>query len=413
VQDNAPMSVATPLLTVAQARELVLAEAAPLETEEVALDRALGRALARDVAAAGDSPPYTGSAMDGFALRAGPARRRLRIAGESRAGHPAGVAVRDGTAIRISTGATVPEGATAVIRVEDTAEEDGHVTVAAETAPGENVRPAGEDIRAGTPILRGGARLGPAQLGVAANTGVAALPCVRRPRVTVLATGDELVAPGVPLGPGQLHDSNALTLASLARLDGAEVIARSDVPDRRDATATALERGLGESDLVVVSGGVSVGPHDHVKPALDDLGVRERFWRVALQPGKPTWFGARDGTLVLGLPGNPVSAMVTFLLFAAPALRALQGLEPLPAREHALLGEPVARNPGREQALRVRLAPGDDGRPRATPTGPQQSHLLTSMLHADALAFLAAGEGVAAAGEAIEIERLSMADATV
>jgi molybdopterin molybdotransferase len=406
VKDNAPMRADRPLVSVTRARELVLEQSAPLEVEEVALDRALGRALARDVAAASDSPPYTGSAMDGFALLAGPAGRRLRIAGESRAGHPAGVAVRDGTAIRISTGATVPEGATAVVRLEDTVEADGHVTVGADSAPGENVRPAGEDIRAGTPILVSGARLGAAQLGVAANAGVAALPCARRPRVAVLATGDELVAPGVPLGPGQLHDSNALTLASLAALDGAEVIARRDVPDRRDATAAALERGLRESDLVVVSGGVSVGPHDHVKPALDDLGVQERFWRVSLQPGKPTWFGTRDGTLVLGLPGNPVSAMVTFLLFASPALRALQGLEPLPAREVALLGEPVARNPEREQAVRVRLEPGDDGRPRAHPTGPQHSHLLTSMLHADALAFVAAGEGFAAAGETLEIERI-------
>ena len=223
--------------------------------------------------------------------------------------------------------------------------------------------------------------------------------------MAVLATGDELVPPGRPLEPGQLHDSNALTLAALAELAGAEVVARRGVADRRAATAVALDDALSSADVVIVSGGVSVGPHDHVKPALAQLGVRERFWRVALQPGKPTWFGTRERTLVFGLPGNPVSAMVTFLLFARPALRALQGLAALPAREPARLAQPVKRSPVREQALRVRMDTRADGQ-WATPTGRQQSHILTSMLGADALAFVPRGEGELEAGAGVEVERI-------
>jgi len=398
--------VSNEIISIEEARRRVLATCRPLEPEEIALEHALGRALAEDVVAAGDVPPYAGSAMDGFAILGGPAGRRLAIVGESRAGHPTDAAVEEGLAIRISTGAAVPTGATAVIRVEDTSEADGHVSVHATTEPGQNLRAAGEDVQAGTTVLQSGTDLGAAELGVAAGAGVATLPCRRRPRVAVLATGDELVAPGQPLRYGQLHDSNALTLGALASRAGAEVVVRGSVADRPAETATALEDALTAADVVVVSGGVSVGPHDHVKPALEELGVAESFWRVALQPGKPTWFGTRGDRLVFGLPGNPVSAMVTFLLFAQPALRALQGLAPLPIREPAALAHPARRQRDREQALRVRLEPSRDGLPRALTTGSQLSHILTSMLGADALAFVPPGHGELGAGEAIETERI-------
>jgi molybdopterin molybdotransferase len=229
--------------------------------------------------------------------------------------------------------------------------------------------------------------------------------CPRRPGVTVVATGDELVPPGGRLGPGQIHDSNGLTLGALAAAAGAQVLARAHVKDRPSQTRDALADALDGSDVLVISGGVSVGPHDHVKPVLEELGVEQRFWRVALRPGKPTWFGVRGRTLVFGLPGNPVSSMVTFALFVRPALAALQGGDTSRVRVPARLTEAVPRNPGRDEAVRVRLTETAAGR-QATPTGPQGSHQLTSMLHADGLAIVTAGTGKAAAGETVEVELL-------
>ena len=389
------------MLSIDEARDVVLAATHPLPTESVALTDALGRVLAVPVTAAHDVPRFVNSAMDGFALRAGPADRTLRIVGESRAGHPAGVALGDGEAIRISTGAAVPEGADAVVMVERTREDTGEVRVEAVTTEGQNLRHAGEDMRADTVVLAAGTHLGPAELGVAANAGVATLRCFRRPRVVVLATGDELVTPGAPLGPGQIHDSNALTLAALARRAGAEVAHAGEVPDTPQATEAAVRAALTMADVLLCSGGVSVGPHDHVKPALLAAGVEERFWRVALRPGKPTWFGARGRQLAFGLPGNPVSAMVTFLLFARPALLALQGADPGTPRERKRLTHALPRHEGRDECVRVSLD-GD----AATPTGPQASHVLTSMLGADALALIPRGTGELPAGSEVEVERL-------
>jgi molybdopterin molybdotransferase len=247
-------------------------------------------------------------------------------------------------------------------------------------------------------VLTAGTRLGPADLGVAVHAGAAQLRCSRRPRVAVLATGDELVAPGTPLGPGQIHDSNRVTLAALAQREGADVILAERVPDDPQATRDAIARALERADLVLLSGGVSVGPHDHVKPALAALGVEERFWRVALRPGKPTWFGVREDRLVLGLPGNPVSAMVTFLLFARPALAAMQGAIDDPLRRVAPLGAPVPRHAARDECLRVRII---DGQVHAT--GPQGSHVLSSMAQADALAIIPRGEGDLPAGTDVEL----------
>ncbi|MEA2380759.1 MAG: molybdopterin molybdotransferase [Solirubrobacteraceae bacterium] len=387
------------LLTIDEARALVLATVTPLDAEERPIAAALGRVLAEDVAAAHDVPSFANSAMDGFAVRSGPAGRELRVVGESRAGTPAELPVHEDEAVRISTGAAVPDGADAILPVEDAEERGETVVPRIDLAAGHHVRGPGEDLRAGSVVLRAGTALGPAELGLAVEAGRATLRVARAPRVAVLATGDELVAPGEPLRHGQLHNSNAVTLAALARDTGAELVSTSEVRDDAQATRAAIELALDGSDVVLLTGGVSVGPHDHVKPALSALGVEEVFWRVALRPGKPLWFGRRGAQLVFGLPGNPVSAMVCFLLFARPALRAMQGAPAAPSRTRAVLGAPVARQRGREEAVRVRI---DDG--RVLPTGPQGSHQLHSMLGADALAIVPRGEGELPAGAEVDIE---------
>jgi molybdopterin molybdotransferase len=396
------------LIGVAQARELVLAQVRPVGTEIVAIMDGLGRTLADEVTASGDVPPFACSAMDGYAVLAGPAGRRLELIGESRAGAPAAPSVAEGQAIRISTGAAVPAGATAVIPQEQTAPDNGLIETRAEVAAGQHIRNPGEDMTAGAPVLARGARLGAIELGAATAAGAGALTVARRPRVAVLSTGDELRAPGEPLGPGEIHNSNAPMLAALAVETGAGPLTPTRLADERAATAAGIGRALQAADVVLISGGVSVGPHDHVKPVLAELGVQEIFWRVALQPGKPAWFGvAEGGTLVFGLPGNPVSAVVTFTLFAAPALAALQGRMPRPApAETAELGHEVRRNPSREQALRVRLE-RRAGRLLAQVNRAQGSHVLTSLLGADALAMVPAGEGVMPAGAKVELHALA------
>jgi molybdopterin molybdotransferase len=395
-----------PLLTIAQARELVLNDTVQLEAESIPITEARDRILAADLTAAGDVPPFPCSAMDGYAVKPGPAGRTLRIVGESRAGTPADQALGEGNAIRISTGGAVPAGANAVIPQENVEATGEEVLTRAEVKPGDHVRDAGEDMRAGTTVLRAGTVLGAPELGAAVSAGAAELTVAKRPRVQVLSTGDELKAPGEPLGPGEIHNSNGPMLVALAEHLGASCPPAGRLPDDRAATEAGLSKALETADVVIVSGGVSVGPHDHVKPALEALGVEQVFWRVALQPGKPTWFGRRGDTLVFGLPGNPVSAVVTFGLFVRPALAALQGraAERLLEAE-AVLAAPVPRNPDREQALRVRLE-RQNGRLLATPNGPQGSHIVTSLLGADALALVPAGEGEIEAGATVTLEPL-------
>jgi molybdopterin molybdotransferase len=386
----------------------VLEETFALPDESVAIDDALHRVLAADVRAASDVPPFPCSAMDGYALRAGPAHRRLAIVGESRAGAPSDHALGDGEAIRVSTGAAIPAGATAVIPQEDVDPDGGAEPVAIvtrqESPAGAHIRGAGEDMRDGTVVLSAGRRLGPIELGAAVAAGAGSLRVAHRPRVAVLCTGDELRAPGEPLGPGEIHNSNAPMLTGLASAAGAITSPAGRLLDDREATIDGIGAAIADSDAVILTGGVSVGPHDHVKPALSALGVREVFWSVALQPGKPTWFGvAADGTLVFGLPGNPVSAVVTFSLFVAPALAAMQGTPaPEPPRATALLGVERPRNRRREQALRVSLRDGPDG-VTAVPTGAQGSHILSSLLEADALATIPMGDGVVAVGDEVAL----------
>jgi molybdopterin molybdotransferase len=399
--------VSTPLITITQARECVLSAVRPLGTEVVAVDDALGRVLASEVRASGDVPPFACSAMDGYAVIAGPGGRELTVVGESRAGAPTLRTLAEGEAMRISTGAAVPTGATAVIPQENVTRRDGLIETTAEIAPGEHIRGAGEDLRRDTTVLTPGTRLEPVELGAAVAAGAGALTVTRMPRVTVLSTGDELRAAGEPLRPGEIHNSNAPMLSGLARRCGALTAPGQHLADDRGATEAGLAAALERADLVLVSGGVSVGPHDHVKPALAALGVQELFWGVALQPGKPTWFGARDGTFVFGLPGNPVSAVVTFSLFTRPALMTLQGASTVRRLEaDAVLAVGVRRNPRREQAVRVRLQ-RFDGRTRAIPNGAQGSHILSSLLGADALAMIPAGEGTVRAGSTVALEELA------
>jgi len=395
--------MADDLLSIAQARAAILEHVAPLGRGELPVEQALGRILAEIVTAAGDVPALANSAMDGYAVRSGPAGRTLELVGEARAGAAFAGQVGDGEAVRISTGAALPAGADAVLQQElaDADPADGTVTLGDDVAPGRNVRAAGSDVAAGDAVLRAGTTLGPAELGVAVAAGRATLQVGRLATVAILTTGDELVAPGEPLEPGQLHDSNAVALATLARSAGARVALVRRVPDLRDATRAAISQALASARIILLSGGVSVGPHDHVKAALEHLGVDQVFWRVALRPGKPTWFGTYGERLVFGLPGNPVSSMVTFLLFVRPALLALQGGDPSPTPGRARLAQPIERHAGRDEAVRVRLADG-----LATPTGDQSSHRLTSMLGADALAIVPRGEGTLPAGADVDLELL-------
>ncbi len=383
------------------ARDAVLAATRPLGAEDVPLAAARGRIVAESVTSRADVPPFASSAMDGFAVPPG-ATGKLAIAGESRAGHPYAGSVEPGTAVRISTGAVVPEGTGAVVQVELAEEGDGVVSVPGRE-DGTNIRGAGEDIRAGDTVLATGTVLGPAALGVLASIGYTTVRCARRPRVALLATGDELTAPGNPLAPGGIYSSNGPALAALVQDAGGEVVLAQDVPDSADGTRAALARALESADVVCVSGGVSVGPHDHVKGAFADLGVEKRFWRVALKPGKPTWFGTAGAKLGFGLPGNPVSALVTFLLFARPALLALQGADPDIARITGRLTAPVAPEAGRTNAVRCLLRAGAEGW-ELTPTGPQGSHQLTSMLAAGALALIEPGDGELATGTRVRAE---------
>jgi molybdopterin molybdotransferase len=387
-----------------EARALVLSRVVPLATERVELAQALGRMLAEPLRAAADLPGFDNSAMDGFALRAGESApgARLRVVGESRAGAPSRPALGAGEACAISTGAAIPPGADAVVRVEDTRRDGDDVELAVAVPVGASVRYAGEDVKAGEALLEPGVRLGPAELGILAALGSGELTAYRRPRVGVVTTGDELIAVGGRLPPGGVHDSGCDRGPSARRAGRGEVDSVAHARDSAVAIEQALERAL-VADVVVVCGGMSVGEHDHVGAVLDALGVAREFAGVALRPGRPTLFGTRGETLVFGLPGNPVSSFVTFLIFVRPALLALAGERPDARRARAKLAKPAAREPGRIHAVRCTLELRDDGW-WATSTGAQGSHVLRSLLGADAFALIPAGEGQLDVGAQVVVE---------
>ncbi len=397
------------LLTIEEAQRLILERVRPLGTERVPLEHGEGRVLAEAARAVVDLPPFPSSAMDGFALRSADTPGELPIVFRVAAGSPAPRPVSAGEAMGIATGGVVPEGADAVIPIEYVVESDNDIRVSDPVPPGANVRPRGSDARAGDAVLEAGVRLGPAQLGALAAAGIDEVVCATRPRAAVLTTGTELRSPGEKLGPGEVYEANGLILAAQLRSAGAHAERLAAVPDDEDAHRDALERGL-EADVLVTSGGVSVGPHDLVRRIEADLGVEEVFWRVAVKPGKPVSFGLRGSTLVFGLPGNPVSALVCFELFVRPAVLALQGLaDPLPRFEPGRLAAAVKRNANRDQLVRARTRPGEgsDGVAILEALVGQESHMIVRAALADALVLVPRGEGELPAGAAVAFLRLS------
>jgi molybdopterin molybdotransferase len=382
------------VIIIDEALDRILAQVRPIGAEEVSLLDALGRTSAESIVSPEKVPDFANSAMDGFAvsgaeLEAG--RREFRVVVDIPAGTYVGEHIGRGEAARIMTGAPLPPGVDTVVQVEHTVVDDEVMTVETPPATGANVREAGEDVNAGDVIFEKGTLLGAAEVGLLAAVGVERVRVARRPRVAVLATGSELVAAGQRLAPGQIHNSNSFTAYGQVAGAGADPIllgiARDDLDETRRLMAAALE-----NDVVVTSGGVSVGDYDFVKQVQDELGVERKFWGVATKPGKPLAFGVRNDTLVFGVPGNPVAAMVSFELYVRPALLALQGRADIYRPWfYARSSEPVRRAKDRTEVRRCRLTHDPDGAIRYTTTGPQGSGILSSMAGAEGLFFVPTG----------------------
>ncbi len=392
-----------------EALALVLAAVKALPAESVLLAQAPGRTLARDIKAREDIPPFTKATMDGYAVRAADTRPagndrvvELEVTEDLPAGRFSRKPVGPGQAVRIMTGAPLPKRADAVVMVEDTAKRGGRVEVRRAVRPGDNIGRAGEDLNKDELVLERGAVIGPAETGLLAAAGLARVPVVRRPKLAIIATGDEIVEPGEKKRAGQIRNSNGPALLALARRAGAEARYLGIARDRNAALGVRIRRAK-DADILVLTGGVSVGDYDLVKDELRAVGVRPVFWRVRIKPGKPVFFGRRGRQLVFGLPGNPTSAMVTFLLFVQPAIDRLLGREhPGPAGGRAVLTEDILLKPGRKQFLRAVL---DAGGPtlEVAPYSDQRSGVLRSMVRSRVLIVVPADVSRLEKGRDVEI----------
>ena len=399
------------LMPVADALAAILDGAAPLPEEMVALDAAYHRTLARDVAAKRTQPPEAMSAMDGYAVRAVDAASvgaKLKVIGEVAAGRPFDRALGQREAARIFTGGVIPDGADAVVIQEDTVVDGNAISVTEAAVKGRHIRPAGVDFHEGDILLAAGRRLTDRDLSLAASMNFPELPVGRRPKVALLATGDELVMPGNTPGPGQIVYSNGYALRALARAEGADTVDLGVAADTLEATTAGIRRARDSgADILVTTGGASVGDHDLVMKALEAEDVRIAFWKIAMRPGKPMMHGRLGAMRVIGVPGNPVSSYVCTLLFVVPLIRALSGAKVIHhARESALLGRDVGENDQREDYLRARLTKRDDGTFVATPVNHQDSSLLANLSAAQALVIRAPFAPAAKAGAVCEILRL-------
>lgn len=396
------MSQALKNLTVEDARGRMLDGAARLGVEAVALQDAVGRVLAEDIVAGRHQPPFDASAMDGWAIRRADhgVVEAFTIVGESAAGRAYPKAVQAGQAVRIFTGAPVPAGADLVVIQEEATRDGDRVTFTAGDAPKANIRPAGGDFRSGDRLLEAGVRIDPWRLSLAAAAGLADLPVVRRPKVAILATGDELVPPGGSPLPDQIFESGSFSLAALIQAWGGQAIKLAPAADSVEAIAAAVADAA--VDLVVTIGGASVGDYDLVKPAMSRLGLDLRVQTIAVRPGKPTWFGhLEDGRRVLGLPGNPASALVCAELFLRPLLAALSGANPALPFGVARLSSPLPANGPREHWMRAARAVDAEGRLLVAPFPDQDSSLIGVFSRADALVMRPAGAPPAQAGDLV------------
>ena len=399
------------LMPVADALAAILAGVEPLAEELVALDAAYHRTLARDVAARRTQPPQAMSAMDGYAVRASDASHvnaRLKVIGEVAAGRPFDRTLGPGEAARIFTGGVIPDGADAVVIQEDTVVEANTITITEAASLGRHIRPAGVDFRERDVLLKAGRRLSDRDLSLAASMNCPELPVRRKPKLALLATGDELVMPGATPGPGQIVYSNGYALRALAKAEGAEVIDLGVAADTLAASTAGIRRAReAHADILVTTGGASVGDHDLVKTALEIEGVNIAFWRIAMRPGKPMLHGRLGAMRVVGVPGNPVSSYVCTMLFVVPLIRALLGASIVHhVRAQAALGGDVAANDLREDYLRARLEERKDGRLIATPVSQQDSSLLANLAGTQALLIRTPFAPAAKMGALCEILRL-------
>ncbi len=394
------------MISVEEARQRILAAFAPLPPEQIGIADALGRVLAWDIASRRTQPPSAVSAMDGYAVRAADTAKppvSLKIIGQAPAGGAHDGVVGHGECVRIFTGGPVPDGADAIVIQEDTDADGDQVTIKVSVPNGHYIRPAGLDFSAGEICLKAGRIVTARDIGLAAAMNIPWLMAHRRPRIAILATGDEVVMPGDPLGPNQIVSSNGLSLGAFVQARGGIAVQLGIAPDNSEALA-AMAAGARGADMLVTTGGVSVGEHDLVRQVLGDAGMALDFWRIAMRPGKPLLFGRIGETPVLGLPGNPVSSLICAIIFMLPALDRMQGVAAAPRpRQTARLAAPLGQNDERQDYLRATLSFDDEGGPRVTAFSRQDSSMVSRLAQADCLILRPPHAPAADTGETVEI----------